>query len=262
MTAVMAPYYKRDGITIYHGDYSSILAGLQYGEGLHADLILTDPPYGETSLIWDQTQSGWQHTLKRFIKPTGSMWCFGSMRMFMDQAIGFSGWKFAQDIVWEKHNGSGFHADRFRRVHEHAAQFYLPSASWGEVYNQPVKTNDATARQVRRKQRPPHMGDIEAGYYTSVDGGPRLMRSVIYVKSCHGYAVHPTQKPLGILLPLVEASCPVGGLVLDPFMGSGSSLIAARMLGRKAIGIEVNEGYCEQAALRMAQDQIPFWVSE
>ncbi len=256
----MRPYYERGGVTIYHGDYSTVLAELHPGRGLQADMILTDPPYGETSLLWDQWQLGWPSTLYHFIKYGGSLWCFGSMRMFMDHALAFGNWTFAQDIVWEKHNGSGFHADRFKRVHEHAAQFYRQSVPWASVYKNPVKTNDATARTVRRKQRPPHMGHIEAGAYTSQDGGPRLMRSVIYVPSCHGYAVHPTQKPVGILIPLIEYSCPPGGLILDPFMGSGSSLVAGRMLGRRAIGIEVNERDCEQAALRLAQDVLPLEV--
>lgn len=253
----MTPYFERDGCVIYHGDYSAVLAELQLGRGLHADLILTDPPYGETSLLWDQWQIGWPHTLHRFIKSSGSLWCFGSLRMFLDYVLAFGSWTFAQDIVWEKHNGSGFHADRFKRVHEHAAQFYPRDVPWSYIYKSPVKTNDATARTVRRKQRPPHMGHIEAGAYASRDGGPRLMRSVISVPSCHGYAVHPTQKPIGILTPLIEYSCPPKGLILDPFMGSGSTLVAARMLGRRAIGIEVSEKYCQAAANRLAQGVLP-----
>src|SRR3546814_5592817 len=58
---------------------------------------------------------------------------------------------------------------------------------------------DAVAKQVRRKTRPTHTGDIDLGAYRSEDGGPRLQRSVIDVRSCHGHAEHPTQKPLGII---------------------------------------------------------------
>jgi site-specific DNA-methyltransferase (adenine-specific) len=89
--------------------------------------------------------------------------------------------------------------------------------------------------------------------YTSEDGGPRLMRSVIQVRSTHGRAIHPTEKPIGILAPLILYSCPEGGTVLDPFAGSGSALDAARQAGRKAIGIEIDEGYCAAIVGRLSQ---------
>jgi site-specific DNA-methyltransferase (adenine-specific) len=69
-------------------------------------------------------------------------------------------------------------------------------------------TPDATARTARRKQRPPHTGQIDAGHYLSHDGGPRLMRSVIYVRNCHGRAIHPTEKPSSASRNLIRTSCP------------------------------------------------------
>ena len=130
---------------------------------------------------------------------------------------GMAAWRQAQEIVWEKHNGSNFHADRFKRVHELVVQLYKRSTPCEEVYKRPVYTNDATARAVRRKRRPTHTGHIEAASYKSEDGGPRLMTSVLYERSCHGYADHPTQKPIGILRTLLEYSCPEKGMVLDLF---------------------------------------------
>jgi site-specific DNA-methyltransferase (adenine-specific) len=126
------------------------------------------------------------------------------------------------------------------------------------VFKDPQYTADATARTVRRKKRPTHMGDIEAGSYTSLDGGPRLMRSVQQVRSMHGMAIHPTEKPVGILEPLIRYSCPPLGTVLDPFAGSGSTLAAARNVGRAAIGFEAREDYCEAAAKRLAQATLDF----
>lgn len=82
------------------------------------------------------------------------------------------------------------------------------------------------------------------------------MRSVQFVRSEHGRAVHPTQKPLGILRPLIEYSVPPGGLVLDPFAGSGSSLLAARELGRRAEGCEINPDYCQAAIGRLSQMEL------
>ena len=251
------PYFQRGNVTLYYGDCREVLpAVLQPGS---VDLLLADPPYGETSLDWDAAVAGWTAALMPLLKPSGSLWCFGSLRFFMEQRDEFAGWKHAQDVVWEKHNGSSFHADRFKRVHELAAQFYPASVPWGEVYKKPVTTPDATKRQVRRKQRPPHTGHIEASSYTSEDGGPRLMRSVIFVRSCHGYAEHPTQKPTGIVIPLLEYSCPPRGLAVSPFAGSGTDLDAARLLGMRAVGCEVDERNCEKIARRLSQETLPLF---
>ncbi len=208
-----------------------------------ADACITDPPYGDTSLAWDRRCEGWLVQVARVLKPSAAIWVFGSMRFIagMFDEMESYGFKYAQDIVWEKQNGSGFHADRFRRVHEHAVQFYR--GAWSEIYKEPQFTNDARAKTVRRKTRPTHTGHIEAGHYVSEDGGPRLVRSVIDIANEHGRALHPTQKPLGILAPLIAYSVPPGGIVVDPFLGSGSTAIAARQLGRQFVGCELNPDY-------------------
>lgn len=237
----MTPYYEHAGIVIYHGDCRELAPDLP-----SIDVVIADPPYGDTSLDWDTPVSAWVVGLT-----SNNLWVFGSMRFFLNRAE-FNGWKYAQDLVWEKHNGSGFHADRFKRTHELIVQFYR--GKWSELYKQPVKTLDAVRRRIHARMRPAHMGDIKRGKYASEDGGPRLMRSIIRVRSTHGYAVHPTQKPTGIVMPLIEYSCPTGGMVLDPFMGSGTTLVAAKQLGRRAIGIEIQERYCEAAARRLSQE--------
>jgi site-specific DNA-methyltransferase (adenine-specific) len=68
-----------------------------------------------------------------------------------------------------------------------------------------------------------------------------------------GNKLHPTQKPLSVLMPLVETFCPPGGTVLDPFAGSGTSLLAAKMLGRQYIGIELDATYHAAAQRRLAE---------
>ena len=75
------------------------------------DMVLADPPYGDTSLAWDKRVDGWLQVARSIMKPNGSMWVFGSMRFFINQGHQFrdAGFRLAQDIVWEKHNGSGLH---------------------------------------------------------------------------------------------------------------------------------------------------------
>lgn len=237
--------YEDDLVKLWHGDARLWLTGYAT---YPADAIVTDPPYGDTSLSWDRLVDGWQDA-----SHAPQLWCFGSMRSHMASHAAFeeAGWKYGQEVIWEKHNGSGFHADRFKRVHEIAMHWYR--GQWGDLYLDPPTTNDARARTVRRTKRPTHTGNINASSYSSEDGGPRLMRSVLQVRSEHGRAVHPTQKPLGILRPLIQYSVPKGGLVLDPFAGSASTLLAAREMNRRAEGCEINPEYIEAAIARLNQ---------
>ncbi len=244
----MKPYFEEDGITIYYGDAREILPELPSG-----NCVIADPPYNQTSLAWDVWPDGWLECVR-----ADSLWVFGTMRMFLLHAseIFAAGFSMSQDLVWEKHNGSSSAADRFRRVHEQMLHFYR--GPWEDVYKSVPTTPDATAKTVRRKKRPPQWGEIGDSSYLSVDGGPRLQRSVIYEPSCHGYAVNETQKPIGIVRPLIEYSCPPGGLVVDPFSGSGTTLIAAREMGRLGIGIDSRESQCEEAAKRLSQQVMVF----
>lgn len=218
------------------------------------DLILADPTYGDTSLAWDRRVDGWIASARQTLRPTGSIWVFGSLRCFMATAGLFADaeLRLAQEIVWEKQNGSGFHADRFKRVHELAVQFYPAATPWRDIYNDVQTTPDATARTVRRKCRPPHTGQIDAGFYVSHDGGPRLMRSVIYVRNAHGCAIHPTEKPVALLEILIRTSCPKGGLVGDWFAGSGAVGEACRMTGRRYLGCEIDTDMAAKARARIA----------
>jgi site-specific DNA-methyltransferase (adenine-specific) len=242
-----APYYQDGHVTLYLGDCREVLPAL----GVTADCIVADPPYGETSLAWDRWPDGW---LDVAATVTRSLWCFGSLRMYLEHAAEFrAAWKLSQDIIWEKHNGSGIAADRFRRVHEQSTHWYR--GRWDGIYHEvprrPSSGPRVSGRQSADSGSGQHLGDFRRRAYT--DDGTRLTRSVIKVRSTQGRAVHRTQKPAGILEPMIAYACPPGGLVVDPFAGSGSTLDAARASGRRAIGVELHEPYAEKAALRLSQ---------
>ena len=237
------PYYEDEAVTLYHGDALELMPLLP-----QADAVLTDPPYGETSLDWDKWPDGWP-AVAALVAP--QMWCFGSMRMFLDKRGDLGDWKLAQDVVWEKHNGSSFHDDRFRRVHEFALHFYR--GDWGALHREVPRHGEDQRKQRIKRGKTPHLGTVGAD---ATIEGQRIMTSVIFAASCHGYAVNETQKPEDIVAPLLQYSVPPGGLVVDCFAGSGTIGAVARKLGRRAILIEKRESQCRAIVERLAQGDL------
>lgn len=238
----MKPYYQdpRYGITVYHGDCRELLPELS------ADVAIADPPYGETPIAWDRCVSDWIQKLVA----VPAVWMFGSLRSFLRMArfATMEGWKFSQEVIWEKQNGSGFSQGRFHRVHEMVALWYR--GSWNSVYHDvPRIPYDGPPKAVSERGHTTHRGRIGVKPY--IDDGTRLVRSVVAIQNEHGQAIHPTQKPVALVELLIHYSCPASGTVLDPFMGSGTTLIAAYQKKRNAIGIEKNERSCELAVRRL-----------
>ncbi|WP_331445818.1 site-specific DNA-methyltransferase [Streptomyces xanthochromogenes] len=243
----MDAYYQDDEVALYLGDMREILPALD----VKADLVVADPPYAETSLAWDRWPDGWP-TLAATV--ASSMWCFGSMRMFLDRRDQFAGWKLSQDIVWEKHNATGPDADRFRRIHEFALHWYR--GPWRDIHHEAQRITTGVVERGRVVKQGAKQIEQRGSYRTGswADDGTRLRTSILKARSMHrNGGIHPTEKPVsGLLDPLIRYGCPEGGLVVDPFAGSGSTLDAARQAGRRAIGIEAHEPYAEAAALRLS----------
>lgn len=239
----MKPYYEDELCTLYHGDVKEVSAIVG-----HVQCCITDPPYGETSLEWDRWPKGWPDLI-----PSDSLWCFGSFRMFTAHWPEFDGWKLAQEIVWEKHNGTGFDTDRFKRVHETVVQFYR--GKWKKVFKAtPVSISERKRGSALRSHQAPHRGDIGSTRYHY--GGTRITRSVIKAPSVRG-GLHPTQKPEMIIEHLVRYSPEPGATIFDPFMGSGSVGVVAKKNGRRFIGCDADLKWCQIAAQRLAATPIP-----
>ena len=252
----MTPYYSAGGIDLYLGDYQEVLSTIDLSD---VSMTIADPPYGETALVWDRWPLNWPEVINRLTPTNASLWCFGSMRMFLQRRAEFDSWGLAQDLVWEKNNGSGFDADRFRRVHEHVTQWYR--GLWREVFKAPVMV-PYTKRRNRCTRKDdlddasrisPHRGKIGKGTWEKGTGDSVLQTSVIYSANCKGYAENETQKPEGIVRPLIQYSARPGSTILSPFAGSGTDLVVARSLGLKAIGVECREDQCEVIVRRLSQ---------
>lgn len=227
----MKAYYTDDAVTLYLGDCRAVMHEIDFDTLGLPDLVVADPPYGETSLPWGRWPVGWLDAVADYVD---SLWSFGSLRMFLGHADEFTaaGWRLSQDVIWSKPRGGVAYKDRATaRVHEQIAHWYR--GDWSKVHHE----------QPRRE----HYGP-----------GKRALRSVIECQTMRMRGIHPTEKPTGILEPLIAYGCPPVGLVLDPFAGSGSTLAAARSIGRRAIGIEAREDYCEAIAKRLDQGTFNF----
>lgn len=246
----MSIYYQDDTVTLHLGDWRELIPA-----DYTADLILTDPPYGETSLTWDRWPTGWPTLAARHSR---SMWCFGSMRMFMDKRDEFPPWHMSHDVIWKKHRPSTVVTDRFARIHEFALHWY--QGPWAEIHHDTPKvahTGPRVATARRAAVDPNIRGSLGASVWE--DDGTRWHPTIIEARAQHRVgAINPTQKPIPVLEPLIHYGCPPGGTVLDLFAGSGSTLVAARNLGRLSVGYELREEQAEKTALRLSQQVLAF----
>jgi site-specific DNA-methyltransferase (adenine-specific) len=237
------PYYEEEGIVIYNGDCLEILKHL----GM-VDITVSSPPYNQ--LLFSTNATG-MHKGNKWVEKSGKgagyaevgdemtyqkwqshvfdlcrnrskglVWINHKVR-FRDgegiHPIQFYNWPFWSEVVWDRGVSMVLNARKFAPSHEYIYGFGKPHY-WDDTFN--------TKMSVWRIA-PQNSED------------------------------HPCPFPLELITPLIGASCPTDGIVLDPFMGSGTTLRAAKDLGRKAIGIEIEEKYCEIAVKRLAQEVLP-----
>lgn len=209
----MTPYYDEDGVTIYHGDCREV------GEWQTGDVLVTDPPYGINY------ESGWDDALPGIAGDGDTALRDWVLTRWVDPkpwAV-FGSWKRPRPaglkavLIWEKgeHSGMGDLSFPWR-------------LNWEEVY----------------------IGG--KGWAGRRDSGVlRVNAPVTWNAHTYSPRKHPHEKPATLIRLLLEKV--QIGTVVDPFMGSGTTLRAAKDLGRKAIGIEIDERYCEIAVQRLAQ---------
>lgn len=213
----MTPYYEHSGVTIYHGDCRDVM---DEWEGLRAkpfDLLLTDPPYGIGAC--NRSDGG-----------------VGSIA---------SGSKFYGRETWDLVGADSATVVAYVRLARQAIvwggnYFQLPPSSCWLVWN--------------KQQRHFTFADAELAW-TNFDKAVRVFDYSRGELASEGKQ-HPTQKPEALMCWCIrQAGDP--RTILDPFMGSGSTLMAAKRNRISAVGIEQEERYCEIAANRLAQEVLP-----
>jgi site-specific DNA-methyltransferase (adenine-specific) len=219
------PYYEHGGITIYHGDAYELLPQLPNGA---ADLLLTDPPYAAAAAT----------VVTGFARETWGM-NWGDMSL-----VGLM----AKQIIGRKFLAAEHQAYWFCDPFSLAALLPLFVSSYPLVQTI-VWDKDMLGVGGRHRKQTEHI------LYCATSGAPEMGKSVrdlIRLRPIYADKEHPAAKPLELIAWL--AGLTAWSLVLDPFMGSGTTLRAAKELGRKAIGIEIEERYCEIAAKRLGQE--------
>ena len=152
------------------------------------------------------------------------------------------------EIIWDRRVPSmGGATRRYSSVHDTIGFFSLTKDYYFDLDSIRIPYDEETKKA---RSRSIFVGKkwLEMGY------NPKDLWSVSRLHKIHSERVdHPTQKPLEIVERMVKASCPPGGIVLDPFMGSGTTAVAAKKNGRKFVGFELNEAYCKMIEERLAE---------
>lgn len=221
-----APYYEDELVTLYHGDCREV------AEWLKADVLVTDPPYGQT--YRSQAQKGYStyNPTKTVLNDHDTSARDAALTLWGEErpALVFGTWRVPKPagvrgtLIWDKGNSPGM------------GSTYLP---WGTSHEEIYLLGQSLRDGVGWQRCGKRTGSI--------------IRDATCMGNPYGLVArtgHPTPKPLPLMEKLVSR-CPEG-VVADPFAGSGSTLLAAALLDRRAIGVELDEHYCELSAKRLA----------
>ena len=255
----MIPYYQDEWVTIYHGDCREILPAKILDESI--DMIFADPPFNVGKKYGSQKDNrddyydwcdDWICDCRLALKNTGSIYIMLIPRhlesVYPTMQRQFT---FINEIHWR--NVSANHSKRG------FWNSYQPILLYGKtseyVFNTYAQTRRIEKENLRwggystepKGQLLDYWDDIPFIYAGSIHHSEAVMKPLSNEK------VHPTQMPIELAVRAIMFSTNEGDLVLDPFLGSGTTAVAAKKLNRKCIGIEIEEKYCEIAAKRCSQ---------
>lgn len=238
-------------IKLWNGDCFKKMPKIADGS---VDLILTDPPYGITQNKWDTIpplEKMWNE-FNRVIKENGAV-VITAAQPFASQLIVSNIKNFKYDIIWEKTICSGqLNVKRQPlRAHEHVLVFYKKPP----IYNE--QKTEGEPYTISRKANYKNENYGEQVDTKKENDGFRHARSVIKMSNPRVKSGHPTQKPVELMEYFIKIFTNERQIVLDPFMGSGSTGEACINLNRKFVGIELDETYFKYAKERLKKCQNP-----
>lgn len=255
----LKPYFRdEDAFKLYLGDSLNVLGEFKAN---YFDMIFADPPYmlsnggftvhaGKMVSVnkgdWDKSNGlekdftfhqKWIEACRRVLKPAGTIWISGTYHSIYScgYALMLAGFKILNDITWYKPNASPNLSGRyFTASHE--------TLLW--------------ARKDPNGKHKFNYGEMKNGQWPGdqLKNPGKQMRSVWSIGTPKSdekkFGKHPTQKPLALLKRIVLASTDKGDKILDPFTGSSTTGIAAAMLGRSFVGVDMDKGYLDLSVMR------------
>ena len=245
LAAVIRPYYQDDAVMIYCCDCRDVM-----GELGTVDHIITDPPYSVDVHAKQWIGKALTQAGKPRVSTAHSELGFdpltNELRAWFARQAAMSSRRWV--LIFSDLEGiSDWKAELLQ-----AGLEYVRSCVWDKIDSAPQFTGDRPAASAEAivcahpSGRKRWNGGGKRNVYRSAVNGER------------GPKPHPSTKPLALMKYLVADFTDPMDAIIDPFMGSGTTLRAAKDLGRKAIGIEIEERYCEIAAKRMAQEVFDF----
>lgn len=219
MTMLPKPYYEDQFVRLFHGDAFKLLRRIVAAAGEFT--VITDPPYGTGWITGEPSKAG--IFVADGVRPDWDVWNTKWLR-FTDDAKACA--IFAPDHRL---------AELFKWYGTGRLRYYVKSNT-----RPALNGNDAPS--------------VEPIFITP---RVRFSKRPAHLEAYNGDAEHPCQKPVSVMTWLVEDVAGIHETVIDPFAGSGTTLVAAKALGRRAIGIEQSLEFCEMAARRLRQEMLP-----
>ncbi|MEO1063734.1 MAG: site-specific DNA-methyltransferase [Actinomycetota bacterium] len=250
-------------MTLLHGACEDVLPTLDTGS---VEAIAGDPPYAITRAEWDTPIDWpvfWQHAARLLARPSSAVVLTGVQPFVTDLINSNRPW-FRDELIWEKNHATGHLNARRRPMRAHESILVFSMAA--HVYSpqmRPIGSDPWLRESSRSGVKRSGGGQLSElhGYQppsTWTETGLRFPRTVLrFAKTGNahrGRRERSTGKPLALMEYLVRQYSKPDDTILDPFVGRGTTLIAAARAGRPAIGIERCEAECERAADRITRE--------
>ena len=249
---------------LHQGDF---LREWQTIDDSSVDLVICDPPYGELKRVhdWDKKPDfavvSW--ILSQLLQPTGQIAIFSSAKLLTEVELSFSKYFVRRFVeIWRKSNSQVMHKDRPKPDVEFISVFHrkgcrknLRVYNWKDIAQQgkPYSRANRNLQQtnLHAKKRAIDVNATGLRYPSSIVHHPNRPAMTSAEKA---YGKHQAQKSLQHIINLIRLLSNPGDTVLDPFMGSGTAILAAIMTGRRAVGWDILEEFVAMTAKRIEME--------